>query len=146
MVVFQDVRTGRYQRLAGVVGRHLHTARFESALEPGDDFVVEHQLALQHARDDLPGDIVLGGPESTDRNKDRCAVQRSANGVFEVTFVVSDDRLHHHGNSDAVELLREIERVRIPEARRQKFRTDSDDFCGQHDYGNGFPMMPRRTR
>src|SRR5262249_40323524 len=146
VVVFQNVGTCRYQRLTGIVGRHLHSARFEPPLKFREDLIVEDQLPMEDTSNNFPSDVVFCRPEASDCNENGRAGERPTNGIFEIVLVVTHNGFHYNGNSYGIELLGQIERVCISELWCQQLRTNRDDFRREHDYGRGFPMMPRRTR
>jgi hypothetical protein len=132
VLVVEHIRPSQDQRLPRVVGRHLDSPPFESPLDTGENFVIQHELAVQNARHHFLGDIVFCRSESADRNQQRSALERTVNRPFEIVFVIADNRLHHDWNADEVELLGEIDGIRIDEIRRQQLRADGDDFGRYH--------------
>ena len=66
----------------------------------------------------------------TKRNERR-ARQGPSHGLLQVLFIVTDDRLHDNGNTDGVELIGQIQRIRILKSRCEHFRTDRDNLRGK---------------
>jgi hypothetical protein len=60
IVVFQNLRTGKDQSLTRVVSGHFHATRLESTLQFGKNFIVQDELPLENAADDLASDVVFG--------------------------------------------------------------------------------------
>src|SRR5262249_43454418 len=89
---------------------------------------VEAQLPVERQGDSVARDIILGRPEPTGDDNDLGPADGAANSVGKPLAVVSDHALGHYLNAEAVELVREVEGIRIQALRGEKLGADCDNL------------------
>src|SRR5215510_582216 len=91
--VGHDKSAGRYHRLPSVDFRHLEAAPSKSSANPRGNVFVFNQRTLQHVGHNRPREIVVGRPQAAATDKKVYPRQGVAYGSFEITAIVTDDRL-----------------------------------------------------
>ncbi len=131
--ISQRLRSFRHHRLPDVCLRHLAPERTEARLNRVQNRIVGFQFAAQQIRDRLARQVVFGRAKSAARNNQRHAIQRITKRFAQQIAIVAHNRLAHHFDAQLVQLFREEKGIGIHAVRRQKFRTNGDDFSFQHD-------------
>src|SRR5689334_13047000 len=84
VLVFENLRPAKDERLARVVGRHLDATSFESFFDALENLSIQDQLSLQNAGDDFFGHVVFSWTKPANGDEQRRSFERSAHGFIQV--------------------------------------------------------------
>ena len=126
-VVERD-RARRHPRLTSVVGRHRPPPAGETGLQPLDDGRVFVQRPIEHLRDGLPRQVILGRAEPAADHEQLDPPERGLHGRRQVLDPVADNRLAADDDAKLVESGGQEQRVRVGAERGQQLRSHRDDL------------------
>ena len=106
-------RSLEHVRLLGIVGGHFPAARRETPLNAGKHIFITPQRNTESFGHCFPGKVIFGGSETAAENHDLRTKQRMLRGRNQALEIIADHALENYFNAQLIDLLGEIERVRI---------------------------------
>ncbi len=125
-----------------VIWRHGHAPLSEALVQRGHRGIVLMHADVERCRYAGPREIILGRSKSAGEDHHIRTSQGNARRLRQVLTVVADDGLERNRNTQIVQTLGDVQRIRILTKGRQHLRADGNDFS-DHVAGLDAPSWPR---
>src|SRR5579863_9271080 len=111
--IWKHHRTLENVRLLGIVGGHFPATRGEPPLNASQNLLVATQWNPQSLGHRLAGKVIFGRPQTAAENYDLRAKERMLRGFNQAFAIVANNAFEDYFNTQLIDLLGEIERVRV---------------------------------
>ena len=78
ILIFENLRSRRDERLPCIVRLHFNATRLVAALQPRENVIVEHELPLEDSSHNFSGQVIFGRAETADGDENRRAIHGAA--------------------------------------------------------------------